>query len=449
MVFRARERLRPGWTVLSVGAGSAALAALLSLAGDDGSTPRVVQTRRALDFVADAAKDWQDRFDCSGCHKQAITLSALGTARSNGHDPARPGIVQALLEGMLGSTSGQDENGCFSLRGQSSFTMATTFGGRGLAAYDRHLGGDREPNLLAAADCLVGRQAADGSLVSDHTELPVAQGSFITTAHGVFAWEQAFAASSDPSHRQAADDGVAWLRGQIAGIEASPATFTTQDKAMLLAALGRAGADATDADVVRMRDLLASEQLPDGSWKLRDSQTGGNAHATGQAVFALRAAGYDRGDAAVDAGTGWLLDNQQADGSWPADHWEGAAPSDIAPSMWGALALATYDSELDSLRLSGGADTQIEWAAVEGADAFDVVRGPLDGLAELADRVDLGVVICLASNTAAGSAQDNALPSPGAAFFYLMRIRWGAEHDIYGRSSGGLDRIPGAADCPQ
>ncbi len=419
-----------------------------STAESASSDPPVVNTRRALDHLGQAALDWQDRFQCSGCHKQAQTLAALETARRNGYEDARPGTVESLIGGLVDGQNGQGLDGCFPFNGGNSSTVGTTWGGRGLEAYDRAFDDDRRSDLLAAADCLLGRQAPDGSLVSDHTELPVAQGDFITTTHGIFIWTRAHELTGSGTYSDASERAVSWLRGKISAIEASPASFTTQDKAMLLAGLGRSGADPADPDVARMHDVLAAEQQPAGSWKLRSSSGGGNGHATGQAVFALRIAGYDRSDAAVDRGTTWLLDNQGADGSWPSNFWEGNSPSEIAPSMWGALALATYPSPLNGLRVSGGAATTVSWDSVEGASAYDVIRGDLSSLAELSDSVDLGPVACLAPATASMSVPDSTVPSPGQAFFYLMRIRWGSSHDIYGRSSGGRDRVPSSGDCP-
>ncbi len=427
---------------------SALSGVLVFVAFAQSSDPPVVKTRRALDRLARAALDWQNRFDCSGCHKQAMPLAAAAAARRSGYEDMKPGTVDALSEMLVEGTNGQQADGCFPLNGGNSSTVGTTWGGRGLEAYSRAFGDARQANLLRAADCLLGLQAADGRLASDHTELPPAQGDFVTTAHGIFVWNRAAELTGDPAYADAAARAEAWLRGRIATIEAAPSSFTTQDKAMLLAGLAQAGATSSDGDVVRMHDLLASEQQPDGSWKLSHASAGGNAHGTGQVVFAMRAAGYDRSDPAVDRGTAWLLDRQSADGSWPADFWQGNPPSGVAPSMWAALALATFPSPLNRLRVAGGADAVISWEAVEGAEAYDLIRGVLDAVVELEDRVDLGSATCLASATGALSVADPATPAAGQAFFYVMRIRWATSHDIYGRSSRGLDRVPASGDCP-
>ena len=433
-------------TALASGLGAGITPAFAS------ADPPVVKTRRALDFLGQAAFDWQNQFGCSGCHKQAMTIAALGTARSRGYDAAKPGIIQTLIDGLLTLNSGQQPDGCFTLNNGPDSTEATTFGGRGLEAYDRYFR-PKKSNLLAAADCLLSRQASDGRLASDHTELPVAQGDFITTAHGIFTWNRSFELTGNTSYSNAANRAVSWLRGRVSVIQAAPDNFTTQDKAMLLAGLGGSGAGTSDSDVVSMRNLVASEQQADGSWKLRNSETGGNGHATGQVVFALRECGYTRSDSAVDRGTQWLFDHQQGDGSWAPDSWEGNPPSQIAPSMWGALALATYASPLNGLRVApisgtAGGSATVSWNPVDGASSYDLIRGNVAALTELSDHVDLGPAACLAAATPSTSFQDGQNPSAGQSFFYLMRIRWDSTHDIYGRSSGGRDRIPSSGDCP-
>lgn len=434
-----------------VGALGGALAALLSAVparAVSSTIPQVVQTRSALDFVGGAAVSWQNNFGCSGCHKQAMTIASISLARMRGYEDAKPGVLSTLVTGMLTLNSGQQADGCFTLiNNGADSTEATTFGARGLEGNSRAFGAGNDASLLAAADCLRSRQQADGSLVSDHTEQPVAEGSFITTAHGVYAWLRASEVSGSTTYSSAASRAVAWLRNQISSMEASPSNFTTQDKATLLAGLGQSGAGPSDPDVVRLRNLLAADQQSDGSWKINSSAGGGNGYGTGLAVFGLRAAGYDRSDGVLDRGTHWLLDNQQSNGSWAGNFWVGNGPSQIAPSMWGALALASFPSPLNGLRLDGGASTTISWTAVDGASSYDLVRGDLPALAELSDRVDLGAVQCLPTAPGGLSAPDFAVPAPGQGFFYVMRIRWGTNHDIYGRSSGGHDRVPSSGDC--
>jgi len=408
--------------------------------------PPVVQARLALDHLGQTAIDWQNTFGCSGCHKQPVTLAAYAAAAAGGHDAPKPGVVDALITGTLSGSSGQGADGCFSFGGTASFTTATTVAGRGLEATDRYLRHALGASLQAAADCIRARQAANGSLPADRSENPVAQGDFATTAHGIYVWNRTYERTAVAAYHDAAASAAAWLRGRISAIEAAPSTFTTQDKTMLLAGLGAMGAGTSDPDVARMRTLLAASQLPDGSWKIQSANAAGNGYATGLGVYALRAAGVDRGDPVLEAGRAWLLSHQQPDGSWTANDWVGGTPSAVAPSMWAALALASFPSPLATLRLTGSA---ITWSAVEGAENYDVVRGSVSALTESAGAASLGPLSCLAAAVPDLQATDAAVPAPGQAFFYVFRIRRTNAHDIYGRTSGGHDRTPGSGDCPQ
>jgi len=408
--------------------------------------PPVVRTRLALDHLGQAAIDWQNAFGCSGCHKQPVTLAAYATGAANGYEAPRPGVVDALIAGALSGTSGQDANGCFSFDGSASFITATTVAGRGLEATQRRLRPALAASLKASADCLLSRRAADGRLPADRLENPVAQGDFATTGHGVYVWIRVHELTGDAAYQSAAASAVAWLRSRIGAIEAAPSSFTTQDKTMLLAGLAASGAGTADPDVARMRTLLAASQLADGSWKIQSANAGGNGYATGLGVYALRAAGVEPGDPVLDAGRAWLLAHEMADGSWASNDWIGGTPSAVAPSMWAALALASFPSPLATLLVEG--DT-IKWSEVEGAQAYDLVRGSVGELAESGTGVSLGPLTCLASATANTSGTDAAIPAPGEAFYYVFRIRWEGQRDVYGRSSAGRDRVPGSGDCPQ
>jgi hypothetical protein len=406
--------------------------------------PPVVQTRLALDHLGQAALDWQNTFGCSGCHKQPVALVAYAAGAANGYEAPRAGVVDALIAGTLSGTSGQDAGGCFSFDGSAAFITATTVAGRGLEATERRLRPALAASLRASADCLLSRRAADGRLPADRLENPVAQGDFATTGHGVYVWTRVHELTGIAAYQSAAASAVAWLRSRIGAIEAAPSSFTTQDKTMLLAGLAASGAGTADPDVARMRALLAASQLADGSWKIQSASAGGNGYATGLGVYALRAAGVERGDPVLDAGRAWLLAHEMGDGSWTSNDWIGGTPSAVAPSMWAALALASFPSPLSTLLVDGDS---VKWSAVEGAEAYDVVRGSVSALSESGNSVPLGPLTCLASATTKTSATDAAIPAPGQAFYYVFRIRWENQRDVYGRSSRGHDRVPASGDC--
>ena len=69
------------------------------------------------------------------------------------------------------------------------------------------------------------------------------------------------------------------------------------------------------ADVDDARRAVLALQRPDGGWGQLPTMDS-DAYATGQALFALAAAGARAGDAAYRRGTAWLLAAQLSDGTW-------------------------------------------------------------------------------------------------------------------------------------
>jgi squalene cyclase len=84
-----------------------------------------------------------------------------------------------------------------------------------------------------------------------------------------------------------------------------------QEKSMRTLGLAWAKAPAREAALA-----LAAEQRPDGGWAQLDSLDS-DAYATGMALYALYESGaWNPNDRGYRRGVGFLLDTQQADGSW-------------------------------------------------------------------------------------------------------------------------------------
>ena len=76
--------------------------------------------------------------------------------------------------------------------------------------------------------------------------------------------------------------------------------------------------------------------------------------------------------------------------------------------------------------MSAPAGTLINWTGVPTAWSYNVVRGDLDGLLELPNSYDFGVVTCIESDsldTTTSGYEDAILPAPGKAFFYLIEYK--------------------------
>ena len=100
----------------------------------------------------------------------------------------------------------------------------------------------------------------------------------------------------------------------------------------------------------------------------------------------------------------------------------------------------------DDLLFPAGSTTALRWNFHSSSATYDLIRGEIAAVARAADPVDLGAVACVEENSFNLSSSDHpdaAIPSPGRAFFYLLRPKNGE----YGIASDGRDRRPASGDC--
>jgi ankyrin repeat protein len=135
---------------------------------------------------------------------------------------------------------------------------------------------------------------------------PMSSGIYQTTALAVYALKTYGPPAEKADTEKAIARAAAWLEA------AKPAT--TQDRAFHL--LGLAWSNAKPALIVAAAKALAAAQRPDGGWSQLLSM-GSDAYATGEALYALNAAGRMPATNPVYAeGVQYLLNSQAADGSW-------------------------------------------------------------------------------------------------------------------------------------
>jgi len=129
-----------------------------------------------------------------------------------------------------------------------------------------------------------------------------------------------------------------------------------------LMGLMAAGVRPTEASAMKLQKKLLERQNDDGGWGLQPKAS--DAFATGQTLYALKLAGMNDRDTAVERGMRWLIGHQKKDGSWhTVSSAQGGA--DKGEAMWAVLGLVSVD--VMSIFADGIKDGQ----HVEGVINFD------------------------------------------------------------------------------
>jgi hypothetical protein len=93
--------------------------------------------------------------------------------------------------------------------------------------------------------------------------------------------------------------------------------------------------------------------------------------------------------------------------------------------------------------------TLVTWAPVPDAESYSVIRGTLSGITETDVVINLGSVLCIEADSWDESTlgrEDDDLPEPGEAFFYLVEY-YDRSSTTYGTESAGKPRAPGPGGC--
>jgi ankyrin repeat protein len=232
---------------------------------------------------------------CNSCHAQDLPSAAAAIARERGL-PA-PKEIPQLPQSM--HTLNPERIMDLAVVGVASIGWEMfDFGNNGVP---------RDEYTDATVRYIKAMQMAAGNWDAFESHRPpMNTGIYQTTALAIYALKiygpPAEKADTDKTLSRAA----AWLES------AQPSN--TQDRAFHL--MGLAWANAKPAAIATATKALAATQRPDGGWSQLPTM-GSDAYATGEALYALNAAGrVPATDPVYDKGVKYLLTIQAADGSW-------------------------------------------------------------------------------------------------------------------------------------
>ncbi len=282
--------------------------------------------QRGLEWLQQAAVNWQDQNRCFGCHVQGQVIMGQDVARRNGYRISLPAL-RLLTEATRANSWEAPE-------GWAYMAMA-------LAHADGITGATKDPDLVKALGVLLKQQAKDGTFPVQNRHLPVVEGPFDVTGNALVALDWAVSHGGSANLKPAASRALAWI--------ASRPPATTQDKVFKLIALARSAPDK-QAVVRALVDGLASEQQPDGGWKEIAAMEGSNAFATGQVLYAYQQAGVSVLAPTFRRGVEYLLKTQVNDtspdnGIWRAVKTQSGDLTELAPTMWAVIGLAAAYGE--------------------------------------------------------------------------------------------------------
>lgn len=324
-----------------------ARAATAAIAPTQGDPKARNAAQKGLDYLARAAREWQDGHQCYGCHVQAVTLEAMTVGKSH-HYTVKQADLDAMIFGVTKISGGA--HGPHGLTvGNDRYLLETskTFGGAAFAHFDERVGPRLRKELEQTAGELLASQEPDGSMRPSYDSLPVVAGKVQATAQALITWRQAQARTADTRWLVPIRKAEEWLTHKAKGLSDEGGALQDVDHAII--GLVAAGAGAGDKLVAALARVVEKAQNQDGGFGYTKGEAS-NAFATGQALYALRLAGRSDGDSVVRKGTSWLLKTQDESGGW------GGGGFGKAEAMWAVLGLVSMD--MISVDLVGVVDGQ-------------------------------------------------------------------------------------------
>src|SRR5262249_27545178 len=276
---------------------------------------------RSLPFLEKGAVEWMQTKKCATCHHVPMMLWTHYEAQQRGfavNEKAMQELESQALTHYLGhpefTPTGQDTGFMEKKLGPGTVYLA-------LALQANLAAGEEAVNALEKLrDNFVARQNDDGSWTTKVNQAPLVDGHDVMTMLILIALGKG---ELNGKSREARDRAVGWLKETPARDESQPHVFR------LLVAVQTGDKD----EISRNVEVLRTSQQEDGGW-MQVASHGTDALATGQALYALSAAGVPSNDPAVQRAWSFLSSTQAEDGSWLV-HTRNPNGHDPIPSFYG------------------------------------------------------------------------------------------------------------------
>ncbi|OQA14736.1 MAG: von Willebrand factor type A domain protein [bacterium ADurb.Bin363] len=276
-----------------------------------------------IDWLTQGALKWQEKNKCYGCHVQGQAIMGLSTGNTYKIDTNSLNLMCDYLRGgELGDGTLQFE--------KSNSIAAAQFFGMSMAYYDKYKGSSDKTGLINIAKWLLSKQQSDGSWRIDELEPPLQQGDIMVTANSLFTIKQACLYDTSQPWNDSITKGLLWLQSSEAK--------TIQDLIFKILGLSFTGQTLDNPVIKKDVEILFSKQNSDGGWSETQDLKSNNL-TTGMAVYALKCAGINMNDERLIKGVSYLINNQQAFGSWPSENTISKRPSDYGPTAWAIAGL--------------------------------------------------------------------------------------------------------------